>query len=230
MIRVYISSQSPILSFGRRRHDGVVPIRDRGRTRLGSASAQRRGRLDVLDHARRAQGPRGEPGHDPAQGRRARCPQGASDLEGAAGRRGRRFGPGQRPRRPGDRRWPGRHRPRRAAAPARREPCRRGPARPPRRPVAQPVQVVVPARPRVVRPPALPAVPAQLAGSGRARTTWWRTDRPPARRRGRRAPLRSRPARSRRAGGPRTPPRSWWARGSASCGGSSARGPRTAAL
>ena len=149
---------------GRRRHDGLVPIRDRGRTRLGPAAAQRRGRLDVPDHARRAQGPRGEPGHDPAQGRRARCPQGAGDLEGAAGRRGRRPRQGPRSLGPGDRRRPGRHRARRAAAPARRRPSRRGPARPARRPVAQPVQVAVPARPRLVRPPALPAVPAQLAG------------------------------------------------------------------
>ncbi len=70
--------------------DGVVPVRDRGRTRLGPAAAERRGRLDVPDHARRAQGPRGEPGHDPAAGRRARRPQGPGDLEGAAGRRGRR--------------------------------------------------------------------------------------------------------------------------------------------
>ena len=44
------------------------------------------------------------------------------------------------------------------------EPPRRRPARAPRRPVAQPLQVALPARPRLVRPPALPAVPAQLAG------------------------------------------------------------------
>ena len=58
----------------------------------------------------------------------------------------------------------GRHRPRRAAAPARRtEPGdRQAPAT--RRPVAQPLQVALPARPGLVRPPALPEVPGQLAG------------------------------------------------------------------
>src|SRR4029079_15653145 len=43
-------------------------------------------------------------------------------------------------------------------------PRRRHPPRGPRRPVAQPVQVALPARPRLVRPPALPAVPSELAG------------------------------------------------------------------
>src|SRR3712207_8085640 len=37
-------------------------------------------------------------------------------------------------------------------------------ARPPRRPVAQPLQVAVPARPGLVRPPALPEVSGHLAG------------------------------------------------------------------
>ncbi|MEO7351496.1 MAG: nuclear transport factor 2 family protein [Marmoricola sp.] len=37
-------------------------------------------------------------------------------------------------------------------------------AHPSRRPVAQPLQVALPARPRLVRPPALPEVPRQLAG------------------------------------------------------------------
>ena len=66
--------------------------------------------------------------------------------------------------RAGHRRRPGRHRPRRPAAPARRpEPGHRQ-ARAARRPVAQPLQVAVPARPGLVRPPALPEVPRQLAG------------------------------------------------------------------
>ena len=66
--------------------------------------------------------------------------------------------------RAGRRRRPGRHRPRRPAAAARRpEPGHRQ-ARPARRPVAQPLQVAVPARPGLVRPPALPEVPGQLAG------------------------------------------------------------------
>ena len=66
--------------------------------------------------------------------------------------------------RAGDRRRPGRHRPRRPAAPARRAQPGDRQARPARRPVAQPLQVALPARPGLVRPPALPEVPGQLAG------------------------------------------------------------------
>ena len=54
--------------------DGLVPLRDRRRTRLGPAAAQRRGRLDVPDHARRAQGPRGEPGQRPGPGASSTAP------------------------------------------------------------------------------------------------------------------------------------------------------------
>ncbi len=64
----------------------------------------------------------------------------------------------------GDRRWPGRYRTGCPAAPARRARHRRRPTRTARRPVAQALQVAVPARPGLVRPPALSAVPAQLAG------------------------------------------------------------------
>ncbi len=62
------------------------------------------------------------------------------------------------------RRRPGGHRARRAAAPARRAHDHRRQARPPGRPVAQPLQVAVPARPGLVRPHAVPEVPRQLAG------------------------------------------------------------------
>ena len=62
------------------------------------------------------------------------------------------------------RRRAGRDRAGRPAAPARRAARRRRPLRPPRRPVARPVQVAVPARPGLVRPPALPGLPAHLAG------------------------------------------------------------------
>ena len=64
----------------------------------------------------------------------------------------------------GGRRRSGRHRARRPAAPARCARDRRRPARTARRPVAQALQVAVPARPGLVRPPAVPAVPAELAG------------------------------------------------------------------
>ena len=148
--------------------DGVVTAWFTFETAVGRGSGLLRlndeGAWTLPDHARRAQGPRGEPGHHPAQGRRARRPQGPGHLEGAARRRGRGPRPRPRPLRRGDRRRAGRHRARGAAAPARRRPRRRRPARAARRPVAQPVQVAVPARPRLVRPPALPAVPAQLAG------------------------------------------------------------------
>ena len=66
--------------------------------------------------------------------------------------------------RPGHRRRPGRDRPRRPAAPARGAVARHRQALAPRRPVARAVQVAVPARPGLVRPPALHQVPRQLAG------------------------------------------------------------------
>ena len=52
--------------------------------------------MDPADHAGRAQGLRGAPGHHPAQGRPARRVQGPCHVEGAAHRRGR--GPGSGPR------------------------------------------------------------------------------------------------------------------------------------
>ena len=138
------------------------------RTRARPAAAGRGGRgapgLHVPHHALRAQGPRGAPQRAPAARRRARRRQAAPDVARATaggGREPRQHHPALRP---GDRRRPGRDRPRRAAAPARRaEPGdRQAPAA--RRPVAQPLQVAVPPRPGLVRPPALPEVPGQLAG------------------------------------------------------------------
>ena len=61
------------------------------------------------------------------------------------------------------RRRPGRHRARRAAAAARRPDDHRRAQRAPRRLVAQALQVAVPARPGLVRPPALHQVPRELA-------------------------------------------------------------------
>ena len=62
------------------------------------------------------------------------------------------------------RRRPGRDRARRAAAPARRADDHRRAQRAPRRLLAQALQVAVPARPGLVRPPAVPHVPRELAG------------------------------------------------------------------
>ena len=62
------------------------------------------------------------------------------------------------------RRRPGRDRARRAAAPARRADDHRRAPRAARRQLAPPLQVAVPARPGLVRPPAVHQVPAELAG------------------------------------------------------------------
>ena len=149
---------------GRRRHRGVGRVRDRGRPRQGPPAAHRRRRLDAADHALRAEGPRGAEGHRPTQGRRARREQGPRDLERAPGA----GGPRARLRDPavgaGRRRRPGRHRAERPAAAAGRADHRHRQAGAARRPVAQPLQVAVPARPGLVRPPALHQVPRQLAG------------------------------------------------------------------
>jgi putative flavoprotein involved in K+ transport len=62
------------------------------------------------------------------------------------------------------RRRPGRHRARRPPAPPRRAHDHRREERTRGRQLAQALQVALPARPRVVRPPALPALPRPLAG------------------------------------------------------------------
>ena len=156
---------------GRRRRHGVDQLRDRRRPRLGPAAPERRGRLDAADHARRAQGPRGAPGRRPG-------PRACSTAPTRTGSRGRRRAP------PRSRASAATATPTslvigggqggialgRAAAPARHRPPRRRPARAARRPVAQPLQVALPARPRLVRPPALPAVPAATGRSSRRRT------------------------------------------------------------
>ena len=98
------------------------------------------------------------------QGRRARGHQGARDVARGAPPRGR----GARVRAPArgrdHRRRPGRHRARRAPAPARRADDHRRAQRAPRRLVAQALQVALPARPGLVRPPAVHQVPRELAG------------------------------------------------------------------
>ena len=89
---------------------------------------------------------------------------GGQELEGDA--RGR----GGDPRlyeaalRPDHRRRPGRHRARRAAAPARRADHHHREERARGRQLAQALQVALPARPGLVRPPALHRLPEELAG------------------------------------------------------------------
>ena len=153
--------------------DGVVTAWFEFETAVGrgtrAAAADRGGRrlqgLDLPHHAPRAQGPRGAARHQ-------RRPMGAEHgvdkdrltwKEKRAGR-GRVAGLDRAALRAGGRRRPGRHRARRAAAPARRARAGHRQAPAARRPVAQPLQVALPARPGLVRPPALPEVPGQLAG------------------------------------------------------------------
>ena len=150
-----------------RRHRGLAEVRDRGRPRhRAPAAGRRRQGLDVPHHPRRDQGPRGagEPERRPAVRHRARRQPRPRHLGRAARGRGRRarLHPPARGRRP--RRRPGRHRPRRAAAPARRRDDHRREQREARRLLAQALQEPRPARPGLVRPPALPQVPGQLAG------------------------------------------------------------------
>ena len=135
-----------------------------GRGHRAPAAARRRG-VDAADHAAGAQGPRG------AQGRRsarwapstARTRAVRRGSSGASARRASSATTTQ-PYVLVDRRRPGRDRARGAAAPARRPDDHRRPPRAARRRVAQPLQVALPARPGLVRPPAVHQVPGQLAG------------------------------------------------------------------
>ena len=135
------------------------------RTRRRASAPEGRSGLDAADRTAGAQGPRGaqrvRPGcwapctaPTPTRGRGPR----------SAPKRTRRWVHDVQPYVAGHRRRSGRHRARRPAAPTRRARDRRRQARAARRPVAQALQVAVPARPGLVRPPALPAVPAELAG------------------------------------------------------------------
>ena len=90
--------------------------------------------------------------------------QGPRDLARGAPARGRGARPRDAARGRDHRRRPGRHRARRAAAPARRPDDHRRAQRAPRRLLAQALQVAVPARPGLVRPPAVHQVPRELAG------------------------------------------------------------------
>ena len=156
------AGQHPDHGAGCRR--GLDRVRDLRRPRAGTPPAGRWQGLDVADDAVRAHRPRGAGGSGSAAGRRARGGPGPADLAGAPRGRGRRAGVHPAALRAGRRGRAGRHRAGCPAAAARRAHRRGGPARPARGPVAQPLQVAVPARPGLVRPPALPAVPGELAG------------------------------------------------------------------
>ena len=120
--------------------------------------------LDPADHHVRAQGPRGTQPGAAAQGCRARREPGSADLAraAAAGGRGTRH---HDPALHGDhRRRAGRHRARRPAAPARRADHHHRPQSAARRRLAEPLQVALPARSGVVRPPAVHRLPEELAG------------------------------------------------------------------
>ena len=120
--------------------------------------------MDAADHARRAQGPRGAEGPGRPQGRRARRRPGPPDVARGARARGRGARLRDAALRRDRRRRAGRHRARRAPAPARRADDHRRAQRAPRRLVAQALQVALPARPGLVRPPAVHQVPRELAG------------------------------------------------------------------
>ena len=151
---------------GRRRLPaGLDRLRDRNRPRARPHPRPRRQDLDAPDHADGAQGPRGASRRRP--GRRG-VDHGA--IEARRSWAERRVDEAGEPRSRGaargghHRRRPGRHRARRAAAPARRADDHRRAQRPARRQLAQAVQVALPARPGLVRPPALHPVPRELAG------------------------------------------------------------------
>ena len=131
----------------RRRDRGVDRVRDRDRARKRPRPPARRQGMDAAHRPRGAQGPRGEQGAQPPLRCRARRRSRTHEL--ARGARARERGAGVLPPalRRGHRRRPGRHRPRRAAAPARRADDHRRQAPTARRSVAQPLQVALPARP-----------------------------------------------------------------------------------
>ena len=147
------------------RHDGGVDrLRDRGGAlQRPSAAARRRGR-HAADIDGRTEGARRKERQGARGRRRARHPPGPQELGGNEGARrggtGRHHATLLRHRR----RRPGRHRAGGAAAAARRANRHRGEERARRRFVAQPLQVALPARSGLVRPPALSAVSRRLAG------------------------------------------------------------------
>ena len=148
---------------GRRRQRGLDQLRDRRGARPRPHPPKGRAMLDAADHHGRAEGPRGAKGPHRAQGRRARRRR-AADLAGAARGRGGRARLRAPALRRHHRRRPGRDRARRAAAAARRADHHHREERAAGRLLAQALQVALPARSGLVRPPALPAVPRRLAG------------------------------------------------------------------
>ena len=117
--------------------------------------------LTTLDELKGHEEPRG-PGRP--RGVDARRRPRSRELARAAPARGRGARGHHAALRGHHRRRAGRHRAGRAAAPARRPGRHRRPSPAARRPVAQPLQVALPARPGLVRPPSLHQVPRELAG------------------------------------------------------------------
>ena len=148
-----------------RRGDGRLDrVRDRGGPRQRAPAAARRQGVDAAHRAGRAEGPRGAERPEPAAGRRARRRSWPADVAREPRGRGRAAGIRDAAGGRDHRRRAGRHRARRPPAPARRADDHRGAQRAPGRLLAQALQVALPARPGLVRPPAVPQVPRQLAG------------------------------------------------------------------
>ena len=149
---------------GRRHLRRVDRVRDRGRPRPRPPAPARRPGVDAADDALRAQGPRGAARRRaPARGRARRRPR-PRDVARGPRARGARARPHDPARRRHRRRRPGRDRARRPPAAARRPDDHRRAQRAPRRLLAQALQVALPPRPGLVRPPAVHQVPRELAG------------------------------------------------------------------
>ena len=144
--------------------EGWFTLRDRRGARQRPRAAERRQGLDAADDDDRAEGLRGAQG--PQRATRAsstactRAARPGSSERAGGGRAGLHHAALRRDRR----RRAGRHRARRAAEAAGRADDHRREERAARRLLAQALQVPVPARPGLVRPPAVPAVPRPLAG------------------------------------------------------------------
>ncbi len=148
--------------------DGVTEARFTFETKVARGprfpQAEGRSRLDLPDGRSGAQGLRGEVRPCPREGRRARRAPGPHDLARApdGGRSLARLHAAAVL--PDHRRRPGRTGAGRAAAPPRCPNPHRRAQRARRRQLAQSLQVALPARSRLVRPHAVPAVPGSLAG------------------------------------------------------------------
>ena len=150
---------------GRRRDRGLVHLRDRGGARARPSAPEGRQGLDAADHDDRAEGLRGSKGATRRQGRRARrASRTARPGSSADAGRGATLGYATQPYcviiGGGQGGIALGARLQRLGVPTIivEKNARAGDS------LAQPLQVALPARPGLVRPPALPAVPRPLAG------------------------------------------------------------------